>query len=269
MIKSNIQQIGKNRYAYLTAGTGEVLVLLHGFTGSSETWYPLIEKWASAFQVIAIDLPGHGNTVTPNFPQMMDFCDELRDLLDLLDVQKCHLLGYSMGGRIALSFAQRHPQRLRSLLLESASPGLQSALERKERQQNDEALAKRILQNGVEAFVEEWEQIPLFATQNLLPAATRAKMREERLMQSAAGLSQSLMRMGTGVQPSWWGRLSTLKMPVGLIVGELDEKFIQINKKMECVINSSELFVVGDAGHAVHVEQPGKFATIVLELLYF
>src|SRR5699024_12049151 len=87
------KRIGKNKYACEITGNGEPLVLLHGFTGSSKTWEPFVHKWSSVFRVITIDLPGHGNSVTPDFPTMIDFCDELTILLDELQVSKSHLLG--------------------------------------------------------------------------------------------------------------------------------------------------------------------------------
>lgn len=264
-----IQQVGENQYRCYVRGKGEPLVLLHGFTGSSQSWESFIEKWSSAFKVIAIDLPGHGHTNTPAFPSMIQFCDELRNILQALNIKQCHLLGYSMGGRIALSFAERHPQHVASLMLESASPGLSTDVERKERQKMDRALAERIMEKGVPAFVEEWENLPLFKTQKTLPIDTQHRLREERLQQKADGLSQSLVQMGTGSQPSWWERLNALDMPVQLIVGGLDSKFVRINQQMEAAINHSELVIVDDAGHAVHIEQAEKFATIVMEFLYF
>src|SRR5699024_7016660 len=105
----------------------------------------------------------------------------------------------------------------------------------------------------VPAFVKEWENIPLFVTQKTLPKDLRENLRKERLAQTATGLSQSLLQMGTGSQPAWWDRLDSLKMPVQLIVGSLDEKFVRINQQMENAINQSELIIVHEAGHAVHV----------------
>lgn len=268
MIEEVTKQVGKNKYHCITAGKGEPLVLLHGFTGTSATWRPFMERWASAFRVIAIDLPGHGKTATPDFPNMIEFCDELAEILRLFSIKKCHLLGYSMGGRVALSFSKRHPDYLDSLLLESASPGLKTESEREQRRQQDQQLADKIVTEGVPAFVDMWEKLPLFATQTALPRAVQQAVREERLGQTEAGLAKSLREMGTGVQPSWWDQLHALRMPVYLIVGNLDEKFVRINQAMEKTMTQSELVVVHESGHSVHVEQAEKFATIVMEFLY-
>lgn len=262
------KQVGKNTYACHIYGKGEPLVLLHGFTGSSQTWEPFIHKWSSAFQVITIDLPGHGHSFTQDFPTMTDYCDELKELLEFFQVKSCHLLGYSLGGRVALSFAQRHPQVVRSLILESASPGLKTEEEREERRKRDHKLANMLMERGIESFVNDWEELPLFSSQKYLSSEKKEAIRAERLNQSAAGLAQSLLNMGTGSQPSWWNRLSSLSIPVQLIVGGLDRKFIHINQQMESRMNQSELVIVHNAGHAIHVEQPEKFATIVMEFLY-
>ena len=262
------KEIGRNKYACRITGSGYPLVLLHGFTGSGRTWDPFVHKWSSVFKVITIDLPGHGDSLTPDFPTMMEFCDELKILLQHLQVEACHLLGYSMGGRTALSFAQRHPEMVTSLILESSSPGLKTEKERVLRRTKDQQLADRILADGLESFVDEWENLPLFASQHLLSNETKTLIREERLHQTPAGLSNSLIYMGTGSQPSWWNKLSFLQMPVQLIVGGMDRKFVTLNQEMEQLINQSELIIVQDAGHAVHIEQEEKFATIVMEFLY-
>lgn len=261
--------IGKNKYHCHISGHGEPLVLLHGFTGSTETWLPLMEKWSSAFKVIAIDLPGHGQSKIAQFPSMTGFCDELKEILDALEVDRCHLLGYSMGGRIALSFALRHPNYVSHLILESASPGLKTIEERLTRQTADGRLGDKILRQGIEAFVNKWEKMPLFDSQKTLPKEVLERQRSERLSQDANGLKLSLQHMGTGAQPSWWEQLKSLSIPTQLIVGELDHKFVKINRDMEKQIKWSELIIVQDAGHAVHLEQVEKFATIVMEFIYF
>src|SRR5699024_3377476 len=106
---------------------------------------------------------------------------ELKILLEELQVSKCHLLGYSMGGRVALSFAQRHPEMVSCLILESASPGLKTESERIERKEKDAKLADNILQNGLESFVDEWESLQMFSTQKMLPDDAKATIRKERL----------------------------------------------------------------------------------------
>lgn len=252
-------------YHYDLVGVGETVVLLHGFTGSMKTWEPFIEKWRREFSILTIDLPGHGETVVTTGRTMKQFADDLKTMLDRLKIRKCHLLGYSLGGRTALSFAMYYPEMVQSIILESASPGLPTMKERLARRKNDAALARRIEREGLVDFVNFWEDISLFQTQKNLPEAVQEAIRQERINQTSAGLAMSLRFMGTGRQPSWWEELHTIKIPVHLIVGTLDEKFVQINTEMKKLLPKARLTQINNAGHTVHLEQPEKFAKIVIE----
>src|SRR5690606_8573198 len=107
-------------------------------------------------------LPGHGKTITPTPIPMEQCCEDIQSLLSENDITTFHLLGYSMGGRTSLSYAITYPEQIKSLILESASPGLDTEEERKNRMANDEKLAVKIEQEGLTAFVDFWENIPLF-----------------------------------------------------------------------------------------------------------
>ncbi|MBO8156711.1 MAG: 2-succinyl-6-hydroxy-2,4-cyclohexadiene-1-carboxylate synthase [Bacillaceae bacterium] len=243
------------------------LLLLHGFTGSSETWDSFIRKWAKHFTVMALDLPGHGKTVINAEFSMETFCEDLEEILDQCGISQTHVLGYSMGGRTALSFAMLYPERVQSLILESASPGLETKAERTQRQEKDEKLAQMIETKGIEHFVEYWENIPLFQSQKQLPKKVQENIRRERLEQNEKGLAASLRHMGTGVQPSWWNLLHQLKMPVLLLTGEWDQKFVGINQKMKDRIPAAIQKVIPEAGHTIHVEQPDFFVKIVNDFI--
>jgi len=250
-------------YHYRSQGEGEALVFLHGFTGSSQTWEPFVDTWKESYHVITIDLPGHGLTKGNADLSMQEVCRHLAILFNYLNIETCHLIGYSMGGRTALSFAMWYPEYITSLILESASPGLRTEAERIDRVKKDHQLASRIRQEGMKSFVDYWETIPLFDTQKKLPLSIRQNIRKERLQQTEEGLATSLTSIGTGSQPSWWNKLTTLAIDVCLIVGEKDIKFVQINEQMHAQITESELHIVPEAGHAVHIEQPTPFHHLV------
>jgi len=254
-------------YAYSVQGKGDVLVLFHGFTGSRKTWKHFVSLWSKHFTVMTIDLPGHGETICKTPRTMEHFCADFKQILTKLQIETCHLLGYSLGGRTALSFAMYYPKCVQSLILESASPGLRTEKERTIRRKNDERLAMRIKREGLHSFVSFWENIPLFETQKQLPQNVREKIREERLNQSEEGLAASLLQMGTGAQPSWWSKLEQLTIPTFLIAGENDSKFVRINETMEKMMPFAQLSIIKNAGHAVHVEQVEIFAKIVMEFL--
>jgi|SRR5690625_914919 len=254
-------------YAYDVVGTGPPIVLLHGFTGTKRTWQSLVEVLKDTYQVITVDLPGHGKTKTRTERSMKQCCDDLQYLIKYLGFSKVHMLGYSLGGRTALSFSIYYPEKVSSLILESASPGLEKVEDQEARQKRDHQLANRLETEGIDAFVNFWEKIPLFATQQALPQAVKRQVRHERRSQSAHQLACSLRSMGTGAQPSWWKKINDLKMPILLLVGALDAKFVAINHLMAKQMHTSHIHEVENSGHAIHVEQPYKFGKIVKRFL--
>lgn len=257
---------GTHYYVEVT-GRGEPLLLLHGFTGSSQNWQPLLPTLADRFQVIAPDLLGHGRTDSPTDESRYTIDEAASDLMALVDgfgYKEIGIIGYSMGGRLALYTAVTYPHRVNRLILESASPGLASAIERQERVTRDRELADWIEAQGIEAFVNRWEQLPLWASQEQLPTETHQRLRQQRLQNNPVGLANSLRGMGTGAQPSLWEKLAELTMPVLLITGELDEKFAAINRQMAEQLQNVRLEMVAGAGHAVHLERPSSFLKIII-----
>ncbi|GGF32918.1 putative 2-succinyl-6-hydroxy-2,4-cyclohexadiene-1-carboxylate synthase [Halobacillus andaensis] len=258
---------GPRKYWIEEKGAGPPLFLLHGFTGSSFTFKKIKAALSSSFRMISMDMPGHGKTGETGPISMEEFSADLKALITQFGYSKVHLLGYSMGGRAALSFAMLHPQHVETLMLESSSPGLVTVEEQVARQSKDQHHIEQLLQKGIPSFVDYWEALPLFKTQNRLPEKERIEIREERLSHTAQGLAESLEGMGTGKQPSWWKQLPNLNKKVLLITGEKDEKFVKLNQKMHDLLPVSELVKVKGAGHAVHVEDPRTFAKIVEEFM--
>lgn len=119
----------------------------------------------------------------------------------------------------------------------------------------------------MEAFVARWERLALFASQQALPEAVRARQRRQRLRNRPAGLAGSLRGMGAGVQPSLWERLGELALPVLLLAGEQDEKFVAIARQMAEVILQATLRIVPEAGHTIHLKQPEVWLSLVLAWL--
>ena len=252
------------------AGDGLPLVLLHGFTGSSETWDSLQRALASDAGAIAVDLTGHGRSGTPEDPAryaLPRLADDLACVLDALSLHRAVVLGYSLGGRAALHLALRHPERVAALVLESASPGLVDPAERAARRAADAALADAIERDGVAAFVERWERLPLWASQATLPAETRAGLRAQRLRNHPRGLANSLRGAGAGVEPPVHERLGALDVPTLLIAGALDAKYVAIAESLERIMPRARGVVVPGAGHAVHLERPAAFAAAVRAFL--
>lgn len=252
------------------AGNGPPVVLLHGFTGSAAAWGEAIPG-GLARPVLLVDLPGHGPGARPDHLAGLGFLAALDLLLESvaphLDGGPADWVGYSMGGRIALALALRHPGRVRRLVLESASPGLATARERAARKRRDEALARRIESGGLAAFVDEWMAQPLFRSQAALPAEVRDEARRIRLGHDPEALAEALRVLGTGVQPSFWDELGRLAVPTLLLTGSGDPKFRALARQMHEALPRAEHEEVAGAGHAVHLEAPGAWLRVVRSFL--
>jgi 2-succinyl-6-hydroxy-2,4-cyclohexadiene-1-carboxylate synthase len=235
-------------------------VLLHGFTQSGRTWDPVTTKLrAAGHEVVALDAPGHvehGN-VAADLPTGAD-------LLVQEAPQPAVWVGYSMGGRFAQYIALRHPHAVTHLVLVSTTAGIDDAETRLARRQADDALAARIEQEGVEAFVDWWLQTPLFQG---LPADNAAK--QSRLINTSRGLADSLRRAGAGaMDPPLWDQLHSLHMPVLIVAGELDTRYTAIARRLQEAIGpNARLHLVEHAGHACHLERPDAFSEAVQSFL--
>jgi 2-succinyl-6-hydroxy-2,4-cyclohexadiene-1-carboxylate synthase len=225
------------------------LVLLHGFTQTRQSWRRTVAALGGRYRALAPDLPGHGQA-SQRRPASFAACAAY---VRALAGERFTLVGYSMGGRIALYTALTLPAQVERLVLVGASPGIADAAERDERRRADEALADRLPTIGIEAFAAEWGSQELFAGQ---PERVAAAAHADRLRNTPEGLAAALRGLGTGVMPPLWERLGELAMPVTLVVGERDAKFRAIAGRMAPAIPSGRVVVVDGAGHAVQLEQP-------------
>ncbi len=235
----------------------QALVFLHGFLGRGEDWREIIDQAAETRCCIAPDLPGHGESTTTE-PDDYTFARTARSvvaILDRLQIETATLVGYSLGGRIALYTALEYPRRITGLVLESASPGLASARERAARAAEDRERAARVRRQDLGQFVDAWYAMPLFASLHRNPDRL-ALLKQRRRRNQPDGLALSLENAGTGVMPSLWSRLGELAIPVLLVCGELDDKFVRINTTMTETLARPRLQVVAGAGHNVHLENP-------------
>lgn len=251
-------------------GRGPALLLLHGFTGSEESWEPLASALADRFTTIAVDLPGHGASGAPSDPAryaLPRVADDLARVLDAVGEPAAAVLGYSMGGRTALQFARRHPGRVRALIVESASPGIADPRDRDARLAADRRLADEIERDGIEAFVDRWERLPLWDSQMALAPEVQEALRQQRLRNDPRGLANSLRGASAGAAPPLAPGDVALDAPVLLIAGALDPRYVALGRELEALLPGARLAVVPDAGHAVHLEQPAAFTGLVSAFL--
>jgi len=256
----------------LQEGCGEPpLLLLHGFTGSADAWRDLIPLLGKRTRALAIDLPGHGPSGGEGFfPDRITLAAcvaGVRQRLDELDIQDCVLLGYSMGGRVALRFALDHPARVSGLVLESASFGIHDPEARAARRKADEALAEKLLGDGIAAFVDAWMRQPLFASQAALPGALLSREKAMRMDHRPEGLAACLRGLGQGSVPPVWEELPSLRMPVLLLAGEGDAEYRDAVRKAAPLIQRARVEIISGAGHTIHLEQPSAFAAAVESFL--
>ncbi len=253
------------------SGQGPPVVLLHGFTGSRNTWYDLRRVLDGEFTTLAVDLIGHGASGSPASVERYEMrraVDDLAALLTAMGFERAAWLGYSLGGRVALQVTVHQPEVVSALILEGASPGIATDEGRQERREADERLARMIEQEGLEPFVDYWEALPLWASQaETLSDAQRESLRRQRLGQRGVGLANSLRGMGTGAQ-EWLGdRLGEIDVPVLLTAGSLDARYAEIAQTMAQAMPDARVQLIEGGGHAAHLERPEAFNDTVLAFL--
>ena len=236
--------------------------------GNSQVFKEVIALLGNRFSYLVVDLPGHGQTKVTgkdDLYNMQNTAQALIELLDKLAIKKCFLLGYSMGGRLALYLALHFPQYFSKVVLESASPGLKTATQRTQRVNQDLKLAQQLESTDFELFLAKWYDNPLFAFLKKNPQFP--ELIEKRLQNTPLELARSLRTLSTGLQSSLWEKLPDNKIPMLLLAGELDRKFVEINTEMANLYDRIQLTIVADCGHNIHFENPVQFTNIVRDFL--
>ena len=249
----------------------DTVLLFHGFSGSLEDWRDISTSLDSRFNYTGVDLIGHGKSDSPTdvakyYPDIL--VRYIDDILNYLSISKVTILGYSIGGRSALFYVVNKPEKIKGLILESTTAGIENENDRNERIKSDEELAQYIEKNNIENFVELWMDKEIFNTQRRFSNEKLKIIREKKSMNSKIGLVNSLRGFGTGVTPFLGDKLSTLDFPVLLISGELDSKFTQINSEMVNQFPKAEHKIIRNAGHNTHLEEPERFTSIINDFLH-
>ena len=250
-------------------GDGPILLLLHGFTRNHRGWEPVL-PCLEGYRVLRVDLIGHGRSDSPPDASrytMAHAVEDLQALLHHLHVDRFGLIGYSLGGRVALHFALAAWEQMWGIVIESASPGIEDATARRARVESDETLAQSIAADGLRAFADRWQAQPLFASQSQLPASTLDEQRRQRLENSPVGLGNSLRGMGAGAQDYLLPRLHSIHAPTFFLAGALDERYAEAAPVMAATVPNAEHAIIQNAGHTTHLEQPDAWASHVVPFL--
>jgi 2-succinyl-6-hydroxy-2,4-cyclohexadiene-1-carboxylate synthase len=224
------------------------VVLLHGFGGTRRAWdgvAGLLPR--ERYRPLALDLPGHGEAA--DAPRPIAFAGCVEHVL-ARSPSRFVLCGYSMGGRIALQVALAAPERVRRLVLVSSTAGIEDDAERSARRRADRSLADELERAPYEEFIERWRTQPLFAED---PPAVGALARADQRRNRPDALAAVLRGIGSGEMRPLWGHLVELTMPVVIVVGERDEKFQALGRRMAELLPRARLLVVS-GGHVLPLE---------------
>lgn len=247
--------------AHQLSGSGPAVVLLHGFGQDRTCWWGLAEPLASSRTVVAVDLPGHGETgLGAALPEAEPTAAAVVELCAALGLERPVLVGYSMGARIALRAALRSTGTVHGIALIGGTAGPRGPVEAAERRLRDSGLADWIERDGAEAFARRWEREPVLSGQ---PPELVARQRAVRAAQDARALAAALRGLGPAGAPALWDRLPDVRVPALLVAGARDRRYRRLAVRMATRMPNARTAVVADAGHAAHLEQPHA----LLELL--
>ena len=231
---------------------------------------PLIDALAGAHRVVAIDLPGHGSNPRP-VPEadvtVQSSVREVDRVVRSLSLDPVHLIGYSMGGRIALSYAVSPDARLASLTTIGASPGIADQDGRAARAASDAELASRIERRGIEWFTDYWSEQAILQPASVVGVGSAAAVRSLRLLNDPESLAVALRGLGPGSMPPLHDRIADIGVPALLVAGAADPKYVEASVAMAASMPNAQARVIDEAGHAVHLDNPAALATEVLSFL--
>lgn len=242
------------------AGTGETLVLVHGFLGGSSQWAAEIEFLSRHFDVIAPDLAGYGDACDREAPtEIAAHARAVIATLDRLGVDRFHLLGHSMGGMIVQEMVHQAPQRVQRLVLYATAaqgnlPGRFETMARSRERLAEEGV-ERVARRTCATWLVEREASPAF--ESLAALAVRA--------------SEQAARAGLCAMEGWDGRdrLAAIRQRTLIIWGERDRSYgWPLIEMLWRTIPNASLAVLPDCAHALHLERTALFHTLLLEFLH-
>ena len=247
----------KNLY-YTTEGSGIPLILIHGFTGSHKSFDKLSNFLKQYFKIIKLDMIGHGLSMdydvsSYSFSESINYIEKI---IEELNLKKVNILGYSLGGRLAMQFAIKNQHQVNKMILCSSSFGIEKKSERISRIRSDEKIIELLINENLEKFVNFWQNIPLWESEKKLPVEIKSKHRRIRLEQKNEGLLLNLRYQGQGVQKYLGKSLKNIKLKTLIMYGGKDLKYKVISKKMIELIENSELCEVPNSGHNIVLEHP-------------
>ncbi|HGL6358473.1 TPA: 2-succinyl-6-hydroxy-2,4-cyclohexadiene-1-carboxylate synthase [Citrobacter amalonaticus] len=234
------------------------LVFLHGFSGDSQEWQPIGER-LSGFSRLYIDLPGHGGSAEIRVSGFTDVISLLRNTLLSYNILKYWLVGYSLGGRVAMIAGCQEMPGLCGLVVEGGHPGLQSDAERDTRRDSDHHWAERFRHDALTEVFTDWYQQPVFASLN---ARQREALVALRSQNNGETLAAMLEATSLAVQPDLRAALTARAFPFYYLCGERDSKFCALATEL-----AATRHVIRNAGHNAHRENPAGVVDCLAQIL--
>ena len=239
------------------------ILFLHGFSGSSRIWNDITTQLNC--YTIALDIAGHGKSKfldIDSYYSLNNWSDELNFILNELEISKIKLCGYSMGGRLAIAFASKYPNKIEKLIIESAHLGLMDNLVKKKRYKEDLLLSK-LIEEDISIFAEKWQKMPLFSNQKTRNKIAYLNQQEIRLSQNPLQLSYALRLFSQGKMESYENEFREFNFPILIINGSEDVKYKEIGKQMAKINSKARQHIVPKANHNVHLESPQAFIDLI------
>lgn len=252
-----MSRINATSFANVEAPRTPVL-FIHGFMGKAAEWASLASRLdAPSF---GIDLPGHGESAVflGNEPWFEKTCVAIEEAITTLKLPVVDLVGYSLGGRVALHFARHYPDRVRKMVVESGHPGLLDERERADRLKSDGQWAEKFKHNWP-SVLGEWYEQSVFASLRGHPALNQLLSRQNE----PEKLALAMVGYSLGLQDSQLD----LRHPTLFIAGEEDQKYVQVGREWVQGSTLLQLIIAEGAGHIVHLEQPEAYLATITRFL--
>jgi 2-succinyl-6-hydroxy-2,4-cyclohexadiene-1-carboxylate synthase len=227
------------------------VLFVPGFMQRGDAWRPVADRIEPSHHAVCLD------------HRRATFSGRVEEIQDAM-APRIALVGYSMGGRLALHAALRRPQSLAALVLVGASAGIEDPGAREDRGSADERLAGWMEAHSIEEIVSAWESLPVFASQS---RELRESLRPGRLSHDPAELAMLLRTAGQGVLTPVWDRLGEIACPALFVAGEGDDAYVRVVYRMAEAVPTGHARLVPGAGHAPQLERPEAFAELLVEFL--
>nr|WP_251080768.1 2-succinyl-6-hydroxy-2,4-cyclohexadiene-1-carboxylate synthase [Motilimonas cestriensis] len=243
------------------------IVFIHGFLGSGKDWQGVIAQLAHEQNWLTIDLPGHGGSqnVTLSAPRaFQQCCNLIHQCLQALAIRQCYLVGYSLGGRIALHYLQMYPSQVRQLILESAHTGLIQQHEKTIRISHDKNWAQRFATEPLNQVLLDWYQQEVFTD---LSTTQRQQLYQLRRQNDGDALSKMLLATSLGQQDNLRHVITDATCPVSYFVAEQDQKFTQLANALKKSTSQLNKVSFTEAGHNIHFAKPIEYANQISRLI--